>query len=107
MRKCSFCIQRIENGKEPACTAKCSTGALKFFPNRQDMSGIAAYGNSEHLHMIYKIEGKTKDYFLPEPVPANTVTSFQLWKWLTGLVPGAALLAWLWKSAEDRETENE
>jgi Fe-S-cluster-containing dehydrogenase component len=107
MRKCSFCIQRIENAKAPACVAKCATGALTFFPNRQDVAEIAAYGKSERLHMIYKIDGEPQDYSLPEPVPLNPVTSFQLWKWLAGLVPGAALLAWLWKSAEDQETGNE
>ena len=107
MRKCSFCVQRIDRGMKPACVAKCATGALTFFPARQKAVVVGAYGAEERLHMVYEIEGKPKDYLLPEPVPLNSVTSFQLWKWLTGLVPGAALLAWLWKSAEDREAEHE
>ena len=28
MRKCSFCAQRIDYDKEPACVAKCPSGAL-------------------------------------------------------------------------------
>ncbi len=107
MRKCSFCIQRIGRGKSPACVAKCTTGALTFFPDRQKAGVVDAYGAEERLHMVYEIEGKPEDYLLPEPVPLNAVTSFQLWKWLAGLVPGAALLAWLWKSAGDQEAEHE
>ena len=57
--------------------------------------------------MVYALEGEPEDYSLPEPVPLNTVTSHQLWKWLTALIPGAALLAYLWKSVENQETEHE
>jgi len=107
MRKCSFCIQRIDYGKEPACVAKCTTGALAFFPNRQDAGDIAAYGKNEHLHMIYKIDGKPEAFSLPEPVPLNTTTSSQAWNWLMGLVPGGVLLAWLWKKVEDQGEDHE
>ena len=51
--------------------------------------------------MVYAMEGKPEDYSLPEPVPLNTVTSLQAWKWLTGLMPGGVLLAWLWKKTRD------
>jgi Fe-S-cluster-containing dehydrogenase component len=30
VRKCMFCIQRQRSGQEPACTANCPSGALKF-----------------------------------------------------------------------------
>jgi Fe-S-cluster-containing dehydrogenase component len=106
MRKCSFCIQRIDYGKEPACVAKCATGALTFFPDQQSAGDIAAYGKGERLHMVYEIDGKPQDYSLPEPVPLNTTTSSQAWNWLMGLVPGGVLLAWLWKKVEDREKES-
>jgi Fe-S-cluster-containing dehydrogenase component len=107
MRKCSFCTQRIDQGKSPACVAKCTTGALAFFPSRQAAGQISAYGDKERLHMIYEMEGDPGDYSLPEPVPLNTVTSFQIWKWAMGLIPGGVLLAWLWKKAEDEETGHE
>ena len=29
-RKCRFCIERITNGLEPACTKTCPTGAIQF-----------------------------------------------------------------------------
>jgi Fe-S-cluster-containing dehydrogenase component len=107
MRKCSFCLQRIDYGMPPACVAKCATGALTFFPDEQRAGDIPGYGKNERLHMVYEIEGKAKDYSLPDPVPLNTVTSYQLWKWLIGLIPGAAILGWLWKSADDQETGHE
>jgi Fe-S-cluster-containing dehydrogenase component len=106
MRKCSFCIQRIDLGKKPACVAKCATGALAFFPDGQNEGGTA-YGKAERLHMVYRIEGKPEDYALPAPVPLNTLTSLQAWKWLAGLVPGAVLLAWLWKRVEVQEKDHE
>jgi len=102
MRKCSFCIDRIDQGKEPACVAKCTTDALTYFPDRQSAGSIDAYGKDERLHMIYKIEGKPEEYSLPESVPPNAVTSSQVWKWLIGLIPGGILLAWLWKTVEDQ-----
>jgi anaerobic dimethyl sulfoxide reductase subunit B (iron-sulfur subunit) len=107
MRKCSFCIRRIGSGKEPACVAKCTTGALTYYPDWSNAAYPSAYGRNEHLHMVYMLEGRPRDYSLPEPVPLNTVTSGQLWKWLTGLIPGGVLLAWLLKNVEDSEKTHE
>jgi Fe-S-cluster-containing dehydrogenase component len=124
MRKCSFCIQRIDNGKKPACVSKCPTGALTYSSEsgadqsrtlntdqksekgvKSDNLGLAThnsqpgsvYGLKEHFHMIYALEDHAGAYGLPDPVPLNTVRSGQLWKWLIGLVPGALAVAWLWK----------
>lgn len=96
MRKCSFCTQRIDHGKAPACVAKCPTGALTYHPDGKIPAGPAAYGQAERLHMVYALQGKPAEYRLPDPVPLNTVTGGQIWSWLAGLVPGAFVLAWLW-----------
>ena len=106
MRKCSFCIQRIDRGKPPACVAKCTTGALTYFPDGTK-AGVAAYGKDARLHMVYEMARKPEDFSLPVPVPLNTVTSLQAWKWLAGLLPGGILLAWLWKKVEALEHEDE
>jgi anaerobic dimethyl sulfoxide reductase subunit B len=106
MRKCSFCTQRIDAGKMPACASKCTTGALAFFPNSAKAPLVSAYGRKERLQMIYALEGDPKEYRLPQPAPANTVTAFQGWKWLAGLIPGGIVLGWLMKAAEDREKGN-
>jgi tetrathionate reductase subunit B len=107
MRKCSFCTQRIDQGLKPACVAKCTTGALTFFPDGGREGSGTAYGKDEHLHMIYETAGNPKDFSLPEPVPLNTTTSSQLWNWLMGLIPGGFLLGWLWKQANDQGQDNE
>jgi Fe-S-cluster-containing dehydrogenase component len=104
MRKCSYCIQRIALGKKPACVSKCTTGALAYYPDVKTAGEFSAYGMEEQLHMVYKLQGKPVEYSLPDPVPANTVTSSQVWSWLLGLIPGGVLLAWLWHKVEDQET---
>jgi Fe-S-cluster-containing dehydrogenase component len=106
MRKCDFCIQRIDCGEKPACVAKCTTGALSYYSNGIQESVEGGYGQKEGLLMTYHLEGNPKDFSLPDPVPLNTVTSKQIWSWLMGLVPGSLLLAWLWKKAGEREEDH-
>ncbi len=107
MRKCSFCTQRIDRGESPACVAKCSTGALTYFPDGRRAGDIAAYGKNERLHMVYRLSGKPEEYSLPDPTPLNPTTSSQAWNWLAGLVPGGVLLAWLWKMAGDQGDDHD
>jgi len=107
MRKCSFCTQRIDNNKEPACVAKCPSGALTYYPDGKIPIGSVAYGKAERLHMMYALRGKPGEYQLPDPVPLNTVKGQQVWKWIGGLVPGAFVLAWLWKNAFCEEETHE
>ena len=78
-----------------------------FFADAKMAGDLAAYGKAEHLHMVCRIDGTPEDYSLPDPVPLNTVTSFQLWKWLAGLLPGGVLLAWLWRSVDSPENDHE
>lgn len=106
MRKCSFCTQRIDLGKEPACVAKCPTGALTYSQEWKSSEETEAYGKAQRLHMIYRIEEEASNYSLPEPVPLNTVTALQAWKWLFGLIPAGALLVWLWKLGENEEKDH-
>jgi Fe-S-cluster-containing dehydrogenase component len=107
MRKCSFCIQRIDRGREPACVAKCTTNALRYFLEGSEGEGLQAYGRNEGLHMVYSLEGRPEEFALPEPVPLNTTTSLQVWKWLAGVIPGGVLLAWLWKKIGDQGDADE
>jgi hypothetical protein len=105
MRKCSFCIQRTAKGKEPACVAKCPVQALTYVKDINTISGIQAYGKQEQLHMVYILQGKPKDYNLPDPIPFNTVTSLQGWKWIAGLAPLGFLVAWLWGLSQKEEAD--
>ncbi|MBW2146034.1 MAG: 4Fe-4S dicluster domain-containing protein [Deltaproteobacteria bacterium] len=100
MRKCSFCSHRVDNGREPACVAKCTANALVYYPDGKVPDSINAYGKPERLHMVYELDRKPGDYQLPNPVPANVLTSTQLVKWLIGLIPGVGITLWLLKKAE-------
>ncbi len=91
---------------EPACVAKCPTDALVYLLDLKSFGEMEAYGKAQHLHMIYRIEGEARDYALPDPVPLNTVKALQGWKWLFGLIPGGALLFWLWRLGEEREKDH-
>ncbi|MDK2372277.1 MAG: 4Fe-4S dicluster domain-containing protein [Candidatus Korarchaeota archaeon] len=72
--KCTFCIDRIQNGLEPACVAACPTDALVFgdydeLVNRYRSQGFEVYGDSVNdyvgrTHYIYvtrKFKGKLTD----------------------------------------------
>lgn len=95
MRKCSFCIHRIGKGMPPACVAKCPSGALAYYPEGRHLSATEHYGAREGLRMVYDLDGRARDFGLPEPVPLNIVRSYLIWKWIAGLAPGAATLLWL------------
>ena len=112
-RKCTFCIDRISNGQEPACADACPTDAIQF-GRRTDLIAAAAtqvralrndghpdaslYG--EHalggLHVIYVLDDRPSVYGLPEaPQPVISDAAF---KWLSGIITfsvAAVLPLWL------------
>lgn len=72
--KCTFCIDRIQNGLKPACVSACPTDALMFgeydeLVNRYRSQGFDVYGDSVNdyvgkTHYIYvtkKYRGKLTD----------------------------------------------
>jgi len=86
--KCTFCIDRIQNGLEPACVSVCPTRALMFGPRSRLVSelkgkGYEVYGDSlpgvGSTHWLYatrKYKGRLTDpkWFglpaAPRPKPA-------------------------------------
>jgi Fe-S-cluster-containing dehydrogenase component len=107
MRKCSFCTQRIDEGLEPACVAKCPTGSLVYQSQEELPEDLKVYGKPQRLHMVYALEAEPQNYMLPVPVPGNVVKSYQILKWLAGLLPGGFLLLWFWKKATGPEENHE
>ncbi len=107
IRKCSFCIQRIDDGQEPACVSKCPTGALVYQPQGALAQDLKAYGKPERLHMVYALQNQAREYKLPVPVPGNAVKRLQILKWFAGLLPGGLLLFCFWRKAEASKVKNE
>ena len=112
-RKCTFCIDRVSNGIEPACAKTCPTGAIQF-GERADLLSVAhervqalaangypnacLYGENElgGLHTIYVLTERPSVYGLPES--PQLVTSNGVAQWLSGIIAGgvvAALPFWL------------
>jgi Fe-S-cluster-containing dehydrogenase component len=67
-QKCTFCVQRLEEGKTPKCVQVCPSQALIFgdLENpKSDVSRIVASGKAEALNPEHK--SKPKVYYLGVP----------------------------------------
>lgn len=107
MDKCTFCIDRVTNGEQPACAEACPMGAIKFGKRselvKEGNERVAAlgktnakavfYGDKElgGLHVMYVLDDMPEAYGLPvDPeVPAPAMVRDVL-KWV-GV--GAAIAA--------------
>jgi Fe-S-cluster-containing dehydrogenase component len=56
MRKCSFCVHRIDHGKKPACVAKCPSGALTYSSEFRVPSSESGESQSRSLMTGQKLE---------------------------------------------------
>jgi formate dehydrogenase iron-sulfur subunit len=102
-RKCTFCIDRINNDQVPACADACPTGAIQY-GKRDDLleaaetrvqalrnagtPGANLYGENElgGLHVLYVLDDSPSAYGLPEePKVATSKLPFQ---WLSGILMG-------------------
>ena len=103
-RKCTFCIDRIENGEIPACADACPTGSIKFGTRDSLLeeakervkalkdSGCAnanLYGETESggLHVMYVLTDSPSEQGLPEEPQVATNNTWL--KWVSGVITGA------------------
>ena len=105
-RKCTFCIDRISNGEQPACAAACPTGAIQFgartdlltaAKTRVEVLKADGYPNAnlygEHtlggLHILYVLTDQPSVYGLPKaPQVAISKAAF---KWLAGVIAASVI----------------
>ena len=105
-RKCTFCIDRISNGEQPACAEACPTGAIQFGA-RTDLLTAAKtrvealkadgypnanlYGEHESggLHILYVLTAQPSVYGLPEA--PQVATSQAAFKWLGGVIAAGVI----------------
>ena len=98
MDKCTFCIDRVSNGQQPACAEACATGAIKFGQRsqlleegkqrvaelKQNNPDAYLYGEKEleGLHVMYVLDKTPDTYGLPnnpEVPPAAEVRNVLGW----------------------------
>jgi len=98
MDKCTFCIDRVTNGEQPACAAACPTGAIKFGKHaelveegkervatlRNTNTNAVFYGDKElgGLHVMYVLDEPPEVYGLPtapEVPPTAIVRDILRW----------------------------
>ena len=108
MDKCTFCIERVTNGEQPACAAACPTGSIKFGKRselvqegkervavlRQTNAKAVFYGERElgGLHVMYILDDLPEAYDLPaDPEIPAPVMVRDLLKWV-GVGAAAAVL---------------
>lgn len=107
-RKCTFCIDRITNGEQPACAKTCPPGAIQF-GERVDLIEAAhrrvrtltalgypnanVYGDTElgGLHTIYVLTERPSGFGLPENPKLATATL--VGQWLAGVITAAGVAA--------------
>ncbi len=117
-KKCRMCIDRVDNGLQPACATACPTGAVKF-GTRDAMLKLAKtrqailekqtgkkpriYGEVElgGLGVMYLLPEKASVYGLPEQPKKPLV----LPRWLIGIIPGAAILYGIMKNFRQGEVK--
>ena len=113
-RKCDFCLDRVDNGLEPACAKACPTGAI-IFGEREEILQLArkrqralTKGNPGTVPRIYgekdELGGLGVMYLLPEaastyglPDRPQVPTARVVFKWLAGIIPGSIVLYGLWR----------
>lgn len=105
-RKCTFCIDRITNGLQPACVKTCPPHALQF-GERSDLIDLGSrkaqqlraagfpnanlYGESElgGLHTLYVLTERPSVMGLPENPQLSTHAAVT--KWLAGIVTAGVI----------------
>ena len=120
VRKCTFCLDRVENGLEPACAKACPTGAITFgereeilqlakkrqsvLTERNPADAPRIYGEKElgGLGVLYLLPEKASVYGLLENprLPTRNV----VFKWIVGIVPAAAVLLGIGRYLREKKT---
>jgi len=114
-RKCRMCIDRVDEGMQPACATACPTGAISFGERpamlalaKKRMEGLRKNrpGSDPYLYGVKELKaGLGVMYLLPENNPElyNLQKNPKLpnagifWRWLMGVIPGLAILYGMWR----------
>jgi dimethyl sulfoxide reductase iron-sulfur subunit len=64
VEKCTFCVQRVEKGLEPACVANCPALALHFGDLDNLESNVARLLKKSHFRLLEEIGTRPRVYYL-------------------------------------------
>jgi formate dehydrogenase iron-sulfur subunit len=112
MNKCTFCVDRVTNGQQPACVEACPVDAIKF-GTRADLleegkqrveelkytnPQACLYGENElgGLHVLYVLPDSPEIYGLPEEPKISLLASveakiFRPYAWIVWVAVAAGL----------------
>ena len=109
VKKCRMCIDRLEDGLQPACATACPTGAVTFGARagmlqigksrlaelQKQNPDARLYGAEElgGLGVMYLLPEKASVFGLPEDPRLPHLRILR--KWLLGIIPGAGILGWM------------
>ena len=113
-KKCRMCLDRVENGLEPACATACPTGAVCFGPReamlekaKERIKALKTErpGMNPYLYGEKELGGLGVLTLLPEndpellrlPKDPKLPTHKIMVRWLMGLVPGFLIFLAIWK----------
>jgi len=113
VKKCTFCLDRVLDGIEPACSKVCPTDAvvygerekiLQIAHQRQAASAKGNPGEPPRLYGEKELGGLAVMYLLPEtaslyglPEQPRLPIERVMFKWAMGIIPGLAVLYGLWR----------
>jgi molybdopterin-containing oxidoreductase family iron-sulfur binding subunit len=72
VEKCTFCVQRLEKGLQPACVANCPVQAFSFGDLDDPQSEVSqALRNKPHFRLLEEIGTKPRVFYLGGSAPGS------------------------------------
>lgn len=78
MEKCTFCVQRVEKGQEPACVSTCPTNALVFGDTDRPDTPISSYLREKSTWQLLEEAGtKPRVYYVGGKPPTKDLKEIE------------------------------
>mgnify|MGYP003343993736 CR=1 FL=1 len=78
MEKCTFCVQRVEQGRQPACVETCPTDALIFGDLDDPETPVSRYINDNRTWTLLEEAGtKPRGYYIGGKPPTREASEIE------------------------------
>ena len=71
MEKCTFCVQRVENGRQPACVDTCPAFALVFGDMDDPDSRVSKKLREPHFRLLEEVGTRPRVYYVGGQPPSD------------------------------------